>query len=368
MARVRWIPVPDRAGGRLQPTPARAAHLRTRSLFGVVAGVVAMQVVLMAFSTGVHRDWEPIEKDGAGGDTVTQRWYYEGIAESHYSRSGARMTGNAYLPDRPVGVVLGDSYVEARQLPDQSTIGSVLERAARRGGVELNVRQYGFSGASSARYAVIGPDVLHRWNPPFVVVVLTDDDFMGGAPFVGEFTLAMRPDSTVIARHVAPHRTATVTRLRNAAAALLESITLADKLVVRTTRLLEGAASAPVGTPGAGPDREAEAVYASVRALRDAYDDRVAIIYVPDIAAVAADDRDRNEARVLAACRSLGARCMSAGVALRADRNANLRLSRGFANSAPAAGHLNAVGASIVAGVAWSAVRPLVERGTPPRP
>ena len=354
------------ADGGAAPEPGRPAstnaqqHPVARTVLGIVAGLLAVQLSLMPFSTGVHRDWAPLRADDVGGDAVTQRWYYEGIAESHYSGSGARLTGNPALPGRPTGIVMGDSYVEARQLPDRSTIGSVVERRARGDGLALNVRQYGFSGASSARYAVIAPDVLARWNPPFVAVVLTEDDFIGGAPFSGEYRLVVRPDSAVVAEHHVPARSATVERMRNAAAVFLETVTLADKVVVRATRLVEGIRGGAVtGGEADALARETQAVRASVQALHEAYGDRLAIVYVPDIAAVPADDRGRNEAGFLAACAAVGARCASAGAALRADREANHRISRGFPNSAPGGGHLNETGAAIVAQVLWSIVKPL---------
>src|SRR5688572_17577841 len=126
---------------------------RKACVLGALAAILALQLALMPISTGVHRDWEAIARDSLAGPVVVQRWYFEGIATSHFSASGARLTGNPPLAGASVGVVLGDSYVEARQLPDRATIGSHVEQLARGAGQPLNIRQYGFSGASAAKHA-----------------------------------------------------------------------------------------------------------------------------------------------------------------------------------------------------------------------
>lgn len=344
-------------------TSARPARRGAGTVAGVIAALFAMQFVLMPLSTGVHRDWAPLSTDAVDGPVVTQRWYFEGIAASHFSAAGARLTGNTFLPDAPVGVVLGDSYVEGRQIGDASTIGSVMERTARRIGVRLNVRQYGMSGASAASYAGMAREVTERWHPSFVAVILTEDDFVNRAPFVGDDRLVLRADSSVATERTAPARGAMTSSLRDAAARFLARVTLADKIVVRAARITEGLTTVNRATAPLPPDPSA--AYASVRALSDAYGDRLAIVYVPSIAVVPADDRSTHETVFLQACAALRARCASAGEALRHDRATHTRLSRGFINSAPGSGHLNDVGAAIVGDVAWSMVERLPPRAGP---
>lgn len=344
------------AGATIQST--RSGRKRTATAAGVVAALVVMQIALMPFSTGFHRDWAPISADAVDGVVVTQRWYYEGIAESHFSAAGARLTGNAFLRDAPVGVVLGDSFVEALQLSDTVTIGAVVERAARRDGVRMNVRQYGMSGASAATYARISTEVVQRWHPSFVAVILTEDDFTNGAPFAGADRLILHADSSVALEHSAPTRGVLVSSLRGAAARFLERFTLADKLAVRAARISERIVADD--SPSRAPAPDPAAAYASVKGLRDAFGDRLVLFYVPTIAVVEEEDGFPNEAAFFQACAALRARCSSAGAVLRSDRAAHHRLSRGFGNSAPGSGHLNSVGAALVGTLVWATVNSLV--------
>ncbi len=342
-----------------------------RTAFGVGAAIVAMQLGLMPLSTGVHRDWDSINRDTEKGPAVTQRWYYEGLATSHFSNAGARLTGNVSLPGAITGVIMGDSYVEARQLDDRSTIGSVVERSARQDGVRLNVRQYGVSGASAAEYAGVAGEVLDRWTPAFVAVILTEDDFVNRAPFLGDYALDLRPDSTVAIQHAPRSRGLLARRVRNAGAYVLERITLLDKIVVRAARITEGATSR-VGTHPAVTRRAANlpdsaAVYASVKALREGYGAPLAIIYVPTVGAVSNEDDFRNEMLFLATCSHMGVRCASARETLVRDRARQQRVSRGFTNTTPGTGHLNAVGAELVGRLAWTLVRGAPTIGAPAR-
>ena len=59
------------------------------------------------------------------------RSFGEGMAASHFLDTGERLTGNPVLPGSDSIVLLGNSFVEALQVPDGSTMGAVLERIAR---------------------------------------------------------------------------------------------------------------------------------------------------------------------------------------------------------------------------------------------
>ena len=70
-------------------------------------------------------------------------------------------------------MILGDSYVVAQAVADQETMGSRLERLARAEGDLINVRQYGWIGASPARYLTVARAVRERWAPRNVFIVLS---------------------------------------------------------------------------------------------------------------------------------------------------------------------------------------------------
>jgi len=151
-----------------------------RQTLASAAGVIAAIAVLeMALRPLASANLPPIAQpgaDSAGSSVVTSRQLEEGIAESHYSAAGARLTGNATIVGAASIVILGDSHVMAREVSDRETMGSWIERLARREGHPVNVRQYGWRGASPPQYLLVAPQVIARWHPEQVVVVLDGDD------------------------------------------------------------------------------------------------------------------------------------------------------------------------------------------------
>ena len=109
----------------------------------------------------------------AGGRPPTDR---RGRRDRTFSVAGARHTGNPPANRDVTVVILGDSYVMAREVADRETMGSQLERTARASGLPLDVRQYGWSGASPAQYLYVARDVLARWHPRRVMIPLSEND------------------------------------------------------------------------------------------------------------------------------------------------------------------------------------------------
>src|SRR4051812_21260617 len=138
--------------------------------------------------------------DSIGSPIVSLRQLDEGIAEASFSMGGARLTGNQELSNAPTVVLLGDSYVVAREVGDAQTTGAWIERLARSDGWKVNVRQYGWRGATPAQYIASAPDVIGRWRPEQVVVLLSIDD-LDQHPLV-EGNVRLRIGSTGVARMV----------------------------------------------------------------------------------------------------------------------------------------------------------------------
>ena len=65
-------------------------------------------------------------------------------------------------------------------------MGAWVERLARNDLQPVNVRQYGWRGASPPQYLLAAHDVLARWNPTQVVIVLDGDD-LGADPLNRRF-------------------------------------------------------------------------------------------------------------------------------------------------------------------------------------
>jgi hypothetical protein len=312
-----------------------------------------------------------IPRDSVSEATITVRQIEEGVATTHFSAGGARLTGNAWLAGAPTVVIIGDSYVVAREVPDEMTMGAWLERRARAGGVPLDVRQYGWRGASPARYVASATDLLSRWSPAAVVVPLSDDDLDqhavggsgttpyldvaadGGATVVGAPSSLdqPRPSRFVFARLIERRWSAIWAR---APRALHRWLAPTPAIAATTTT------SSPRGSAGvAGATDDSVIPSAVVRALKQSFGARLVIAYVADVRVTGGDTADAAETRLLGACRAEGVTCASLRSAmLRARKNGVV--VRGFSTTTLGVGHLNADGHRLVADVVWPLVRPLV--------
>jgi hypothetical protein len=146
---------------------------------GVVAAFVVFELCLIPFASAEMPPAPDIEADSGAGAAVVSRQLDEGIATTRFSSGGSRLTGRAPIPEAPAIVLLGDSYVVAREVSDESTMGAVLERLAIADGRAVNVRQYGWRAAGPEQYLTVASQVLRRWRPERVVIVLNDDDLDG---------------------------------------------------------------------------------------------------------------------------------------------------------------------------------------------
>src|SRR5437016_3273996 len=104
--------------------------------------------VLRLFVTAGLPPLPAVVADTVDEPAIVSRQIEEGIATATFSPGGARLTGIAQLPGARNVVIVGNSYVVAREVSDSNTMGAQLEQIARAHGVRLNVRQYGWRGAS----------------------------------------------------------------------------------------------------------------------------------------------------------------------------------------------------------------------------
>lgn len=297
-----------------------------------------------------------IRCDSLGERVVTTRQFEEGIAVANYSACGARLTGNAPIRDAPTVVLLGDSHVLAREVYDQETMGAHLERRARSEGRPLNVRQYGWRGASPAQYVVVANDVLRRWNPARVVVLLAADDFEGDSlqeirpRLLMSADGAIGVDSTMASRErgggFEPHALALD--------ALIE--TRWAQIIARSPPIVRRAIGrVPTGgrPHGRGQPEVAPGV---ARLLAEQYGDRLLVVYIADVGLTGGEESIATEAALLEACETQGIRCRSTRAAMLDARKRGIA-ARGFSITVIGQGHLNADGHAIVAREIWQALR-----------
>ena len=348
ISRVVWSP------SAAQPRSERILSLRRWLLCGsgAVCAFIAAELALTPFTTALDNVWAPITADRLDGEVREIRRFTETIAASHFSLSRSRLTGNPPIADGPSLVILGDSYVEALEVSDGETMGAILERSLRGAGIEANVRQYGWFGADVPRHVYVAPEVIQTWDPQWVVVLLSASD-LGPRMLIGREKLVLQTDGHWSATNdPAPIRSSRAHRIG-------EKVLSKSVLLYHLTKRAQSAglpiirpsngrgAGLPSTRPGDLPLPERAVI--SLIALKDVYGDRLRVLFVADVGVDGLKPPSPAEEVTMAACAKLAVPCANTRARMTRDRQDSVRLSRGFMNSTPGHGHLNAVGHAIAA-------------------
>lgn len=328
-------------------------------LAGVGAALLALEAVLRCFETPVGPPSPAIAADRLDLPSVARRQLEEGVAISHFSTAGARLTGRPAIAGAPAVVIVGDSYVVAREVGDTETMGAWLEASARVQGIPLNVRQYGWRGASPARYLEVARQVLARWDPIRVVVPLSHDDLdqtaLLGAPpqvRVDPVGFAYAVDTLEPRQFGDPpaFTVAALARLRYARLHLLPGRW--ERRLIRAAPV----SAAPLDSSEQARQLE-QLPSAVVRSLARAYGSRLTLVYIADVPLTGGDSTSAPERKMLAACREVGVMCLSTRAAMLAARHDGI-VVRGFSTTEIGTGHLNAFGHRLVARLVWESLQP----------
>jgi hypothetical protein len=325
-----------------------------RLLAGLVLGIVAFNFAMGFFVTPQRWVYPPlpISKDLPDNHFREYRQFTEGLSSARINDSGARFTAE-FIPGAPVVVLMGDSHVLARYVSDGEPMGAVTAELARRAGQPLNVRQLGRSGGTPADFALASRDVLARWNPVRVFVVLSQRSF--ALPLLHSAEAAIDADGSV--RAIPPHDSL----VRRVYWRFRSSTPLAELLCNNPLAVF-----AMLWGHGAGDDGEGQAVSAAAEpsleqplrlalgTLRQRYGERLVIVYHPVIGLAGGLEPDRNERLLLDISKELGIPCFSVRAAMVRERDGRHLVSNGFINKLPGEGHLNATGQRIVGAAVWN--------------
>jgi hypothetical protein len=308
---------------------------------GSVFAVLFMEVVLHGISGKCE--------NRAG---IEIRSFREGLATAHLLANGLRLTGNDQIAGAPSVLIVGDSYVEAFQVPDQETMGAVLERRLRSEGKSWNVLQYGWGGADGPDYAYAAPLLLERFPSTRIFLVMNEGDF--GSTTTDTSRLVVKPNGEVIAEGLEPDSVRGRTpsyggRLERKMkeSGLLYASVLRFTLDVRP-RLAMHQANAQERDLVAKPasERHMDLILTS---LKQAYGDKLYILYTPSQPFSADAPAESQEQKLLLECKAKGMACRSLRNRMLKELVINHKLVHGFSSSEPGVGHLNSRGHVLVA-------------------
>lgn len=349
---------PPRPAAPALPRAGRRPRRRAASVAGALAALLLCELGLRQL-TAIPPPYVPVAQDTPREPVRERRVYHEGIARSRFSPANARLTGGEWIPGAPVGVIVGDSHLEAAQVADRATMGAVVERGLRARGIPVNLRQYGRPGYAAPQMVREAPEILRKWNPAWVVAVVADND-LDRNPLTGSPRFDIRPDTsyTIVTAPPPPPLTG-LAALRRRAYEAVSHTAIGYMTFLRLQRVIAGPwpVQPPLrpGDPGYEIRRLVPTV--TVRALREAYGDRLHIVYLPGAGVTRDKDQRLFEAPFLAACRAEGVGCTSMYPAFAAARDSGV-MTRGFINTAPAVAHLNTAGHRLTGEAILHAVGP----------
>jgi lysophospholipase L1-like esterase len=337
---------------------------RLRLLLATAGGTIAALLFLEGAVRPLATASQPPAPDPASdrltAPVVTSRQIEAGIAAPSYSIAGARLTGNATLQNAPVVVILGDSHVAAREVRDSETMGSWLERIARANGKPINVRQYGWRGASPPQYLLAASDVIGTWHPAHVVIVLGGDD-VGADPLNRNFPrMRIATDGSVDILTGSDAGAARLRKRHDSRGSSLAGLTRArwEKVLQRSPRFVRYHFQGTADDRGPAPSASevARVPRAEVLALSRAFGPSLTLVYIAAIRATGGTAPEPEETRLLAACAELRVHCISTRAEMLARRKAG-EVLRGFPTTTLGFGHMNAAGHRLVAEEIWHEIR-----------
>ena len=325
-------------------TAARKKHTSRHPVLSFVGGSL---MALLCLELAFH-NFSGKTESSLG---VEQREYREGIAKSHFLPNGLRITGNPQIPGAPDVLLLGDSHIEGFALNDKQTMGSILERRLRADGKPWNVEQYGWSGADGPDYIFEASMVRNEYHPAWIFLLMTFGD-VGST--VTEGARLVEKDGRVVAEPAHPGGTPgrppsyggpLERKLKESA--LLYAATVHFHLEVWPR--ITGAKGQQQAQDMVRSETSQQTVDTIMRGLKDSYGTGLHILYAPTQPFSANPPVEPQEVALMQACKTYGMNCRSLRDRMINDLMVNHKIDRGFMNTTPGDGHLNARGHELAA-------------------
>jgi len=311
----------------------RTSRAGATTAAGVVFALLLSEISLRPWAGQLYRfDAQPLSADRTPSPTKIVKYFGEGIATSHFSPRRTRLTGRAPVAGAPWIVILGDSFVEGLQINDSETMGAVVERLAPPSD-PINVRQYGWPGASPPKYVMEGQNVLRLWNPSMVAVIANANGFRT-ATLDTHWTTAQIRGGTFLIQPVSPNRLTLPVRVWFAMrhSALFEVLT--SRFVLDISPEIPGVHTFhSIAEEAQRTPSDAEVLPMMVRLLKETFGDRLFPVYAAE-PSLTSTQPEPEETETLLQCRMQGlfpGRCWKTRCRKYwSDRKRSLRFHRTF--------------------------------------
>ena len=337
------------------PAPVKAGMTKSKfrsalaTFLGVLVALGAIEIAMRPFSFQIIH-----------GKKYEMRQYLEGTSVSHYFRADPvsrwyRDTGNDMIMGAENLLLVGDSYLTARSIPDHATMGSLIESRSRTEGNPLNVVQCDFSSGTAATYAGFADLLVTTWKPKRVVVLLNDTD-LGEEVFKAstEYRLKFSPTGAPQIYKYVEHRNNYKIRLEENSA-LLQTLHPRWNLIFTNT--------SKSSFPRHKINKDANALLgkipkASVTLLKQAYGEKLIVIFFPEMRMDRHSEPGESELQ-------LEKECALADIPFASCRNEFVKLRQnfiyvhGFHNTVPGDAHLNEKGHLVMAEIIWKLLNSL---------
>lgn len=278
----------------------------------------------------------------------------EGYAVTHFLANGEVVT--PYHSGVSV-VVLGDSFTEAAQVSDNEKYVSVAENILNEHGVNIDLRNLGYSGRSLPDYVYIAPFIKRTYSPAIVVVQLNLVDFVESFDktkenyFVrNEMSVELMHNETFSSNQLILRNIIRTTSLGSLVRYKFKSINLVPE---QQLRLIAAGMPKSEASISETKDFNPNDVEMLINALKDAYSDvELVILVIPgvpiihDNAPLLDDERENSLVEILNRL---------SGLHMLYPRNGFIELytvhkkfPRGFINTLPGVGHLNSDGHFVI--------------------
>ena len=336
----------------VKPGTAKSKFRSALATFcGVLAALGAIEIAMRPLSFQiVHRTKYEMHQ------------YLEGTSVSHYFHADPvprwfRDTGNDMIMGAENLLMVGDSYLTARSIPDHATMGSLIESRSRAEGNPLNIVQCDFSSGTAATYAGFADSLMKTWKPKRVIVLLNDTD-LGEEVFTNseEYRLKFSPTGAPQIYKYVEHRKSHKIWLEEDSAVLQTLHPRLDLILMN---------SAKGSFQRRKIDKDANSLLskipkASVTLLKQAYGEKLIVIFFPEMRMDRHSEPGEPELQ-------LEKECALEDVPFASCRNEFVKLRQkfiyvhGFHNTLPGDGHLNEKGHRVMAEVIWKLLNRLDE-------